>query len=199
MVEDNKVTRRKFIGTTASAGAVLAVGGANPITEAAPEITPQGDEMVRYVGYGSNLNVGYTIADLLPNGRFLMRAYIPNYQVQFRKWSNNSRGGISNIMEVPGEMVEAAMYECPRSDLDTLDYRLDYYVPDYKREVFRVMGEDGQWYQASLYRLWEPKGPFPPARRYVEGMLEGARQLELSPAYIERIEGFLRESIVAPD
>ena len=50
-------------------------------------------------------------------------------------------------MEVPGEMVEAAMYECPQSDLDTLDYRLDYYVPE----------------------------------------------------YIDRIEGFLRESIVAPD
>ena len=198
MAENKDVTRREFIGTTATAGTVLVAGSQNN-PDAAPGNTRQTDEVVYYVGYGSNLNVSYTITDLLPNGRFLMRAYIPNYQVQFRKWSNNSRGGISNIMEVPGEMVEAAMYECPQSDLDTLDYRLDYYVPDYKREIFRVMGEDGQWYQASLYRLWEPKGPFPPARRYVQGMLEGARQLELSPEYIERIEGFLRDSIVAPD
>lgn len=192
------VTRREFIETSASAGAIL-VAGSKTVAEAASGNTGQGDDMVYYVGYGSNLNVSYTISDLLPNGRFLMRAYIPNYQVQFRQWSNNSRGGISNIMEVPGEMVEAAMYECPESDLGTLDYRRDYYVPDYKREIFRVMGEDGEWYQASLYRLWEPKGPFPPARGYVEGMLEGARQLELSPEYIERIEGFLHESIVAPD
>ena len=198
MVENKDVTRREFVGTAAAAGTVL-VAGSKASPEADSNDTRQTDEMVYYVGYGSNLNVSYTIADLLPNGRFLMRAYIPNYQVQFRKWSNNSRGGISNIMEVPGEMVEAAMYECPQSDLDTLDYRLDYYVPDYRREIFRVMGEDNQWYQASLYRLWEPKGPFPPARRYVEGMLEGARQLELSPAYIERIEGFLSESITAPD
>ena len=96
-------------------------------------------------------------------------------------------------------MVEAAMYECPQSDLNTLDYRLDYYVPDYKREIFRVLGEDNQWYQASLYRLWDLKGPFPPARRYVEGMLEGARQLGLSSEYIEYFEGKLAESIVAPD
>lgn len=198
MVENNDVTRREFIGATAIAGTGL-VAGSRTVPDAISGNTPQTDEMVYYVGYGSNLNVPMTTTELLPNGRFLQRAYIPNYQVQFRKWSNNSRGGISNLMEVPGEMVEAAMYQCPQSDLDTLDYRLDYYVPDYKREIFRVLGEDGRWYQASLYRLWEPKGPFPPSRRYVEGMLEGAKQLELSPEYIQRIEGFLRDSIVAPD
>jgi hypothetical protein len=30
-------------------------------------------------------------------------------------------------------------------------------------------------------------------------MLEGARQLKLSAGYIERIEGFLRDGIEAPD
>ncbi len=198
MIERQGVSRREFIGSTAAAATVL-VSGTEVDLGASAGATRQSDEMVYYVGYGSNLNVEMTTTELLPNGRFVMKAYIPNYQVQFRKWSNNSRGGISNIMEVPGELVEAAMYECPQADLDHLDYRLDYYVPDYKREVFKVMGEDGQWYQASLYRLWEPMGPFPPARGYVEGMLEGARQLGLSPEYIERIEGFLRESIVAPD
>lgn len=198
MIDSKDLTRREFVGTTATAGTVL-VAGAETKPAAAFGGTGQADETVYYVGYGSNLNVEMTTTELLPNGRFLMRAYVPNYQVQFRKWSNNSRGGISNIMEAPGEMVEAAMYECPQSDLDKLDFRLDYYVPDYKREIFKVMGEDNRWYQASLYRLWEPKGPFPPARRYVEGMLEGARQLELSPEYIERIEGFLRDSIIAPD
>ena len=192
------VSRREFLGTTAAAGTALVAGGVQPAPAA--EVPAKGrDDMAYYFGYGSNLHVENTLTDLLPNGRFLMRAYLPNYQVQFRWWSNNLRGGISNIMEVPGEMVEAALYECPQSDLDTLDYRLDYYVPDYKREVFRVQGEDGEWYQASLYRLWEPKGPFPPARGYMEGMLEGARQLGLSQPYIERLEGFLQASIVAPD
>ena len=194
----NEVTRRKFLSTTAIAGGGL-VAGTETFNEEKGKPADQSDEVVYYVGYGSNLNVEYTIADLLPNGRYVMRAYIPNYQVQFRKWSNNSRGGISSIVEVPGQMVEAAMYQCPQSDLDTLDYRLDYYVPDYKREIFRVLGEDNQWYSASLYRLWDLKGPFPPARRYVEGMLEGARQLNLSPEYIGYIEGKLEESIVAPD
>ena len=196
MVDNKDLTRREFLGTTTAAGTVTVTGSKSNM-DTAP--VSQADEMVYYVGYGSNLNVDYTIASLLSNGRFMMRAYIPNYQVQFRKWSVSSRGGISSIMEVPEGMVEAAMYECPQSDLDNLDYRLDYYVPDYKREVFKVVGEDGEWYQASLYRLWEPRGPFPPSRRYVEGMLEGARKLALSSTHIERIEGFFRESIVAPD
>ena len=199
MSEIRDVTRREFLGTTASAGAVFAAGVPHMAGNLEGTSAPQKDETVLYVGYGSNLNVEYTLADLLPNGRYVMKAYIPNYEVQFRRWSNNSRGGISSIVEVPGEIVEAAMYECPLADLHTLDYRLDYYVPDYKREVFRVLGADGKWHQASLYRLWELEGPFPPARAYVEGMLEGARQLELSPEYIEKIEGFLENSIVAPD
>ena len=151
------------------------------------------------MGYGSNLNVAATIKDLLPNGKFLRVAYIPNYEIQFRQWSNNYRGAISNIMAVPGELVECAMYACPLSDLDHLDYRLNYYAPEYKREFFKVLGDDNKWYQAYLYRLWEPKGPFPPSRRYVKGMLEGAKQIKLSPGYIKKIEGFLRDSIVAPD
>jgi hypothetical protein len=47
-----------------------------------------------------------------------------------------------------------------------------------------VLGEDGKWHAVELYRLWELKGPFPPARIYVEGMLEGAKQIGVSPGYL---------------
>ena len=193
------MSRRHFVGTMAAAGAGTILRSGSGSTKKASMNHTRSDNKVYYFGYGSNLNVSATIKDLIPNGKFLMKAYLPNYEVQFRKWSNNYRGGISHIMEVPGELVQGALYECPEGDLMQLDYRLDYYVPEYKRETFMVRGEDNQWYLASLYRLWEPKGPFPPSRRYVEGMLEGAKQIELSPDYIEKIEGFLRDSIVAPD
>lgn len=199
MTDKKNMSRRNFIGTAAAAGATTILMSGSRLTAEATLKNTIATKNVYYFGYGSNLNVSRTIKNLIPNGKFLMRAYLPNFEVQFRKWSNNSRGGISNIMEVPGELVQGAMYECPESDLMQLDYRLDYYVPDYKREIFRVLGEDNKWYSASLYRLWEPKGPFPPSRTYVTGMLEGAKQIKLSPDYIEKIEGFLRDSIVAPD
>ena len=64
-------------------------------------------------------------------------------------------------------------------------------------ETFVVLGEDGEWYSAEVYRLRELSGPLPPARKYVEGMFEGAQQIGLSPDYLEKIEGWVRESIGA--
>ena len=63
-----------------------------------------------------------------------------------------------------------------------------------KRETFLVLGEDGKWHKADLYRVIDPKGPFPPARSYVEIMLSGARDLELDPEYIKKIEEYYRQS-----
>jgi hypothetical protein len=61
-----------------------------------------------------------------------------------------------------------------------------------------VLGEDGEFHPADLYRVLEPKGPFTPSREYVDIMLSGARELGLSgarelgldPDYIKKIEGF---------
>jgi hypothetical protein len=57
-----------------------------------------------------------------------------------------------------------------------------------------VLGEDGKWHKADLYRVVDPQGPFAPERSYVEIMLEGARDLKIDPEYIKKIEGFLSRS-----
>jgi len=113
-------------------------------------------------------------------------------QVQWRAWSAEYEGGISSISETPGEIVQGAIYECTERELEKLDYIPGICVPQYM-----VLGEDDKWHSAELYRLWELKGPFPPSRIYVEGMLEGAKQIGLSPDYLEKIEKWLGASIVA--
>ena len=148
-----------------------------------------------HFGYGSNLNAGFVQEKLLPSARFLMRGYLPNYEVQFRLWSDDYFGGISSIVESPGQIVQGAIYECSQEDLERLDYIPGLYVPNYKRETFLVLGEDGKWHSAELYRLRVLSGPFPPARQYVEGMYEGAKQIGLTPDYLEKIAGWVRESI----
>ena len=62
------------------------------------------------------------------------------------------------------------------------------YKDRYKRETFLVLGEDDKLHPAELYRVIDPKGPFPPSRNYVEIMLTGARELKLAPEYIKKIE-----------
>ena len=150
-----------------------------------------------HFGYGSNLRASFVQDKLLPSAKFVMKGYLPNYEVQWPVWSDEYGGGISSIVEAPGQIVEGAIYECSQDDLEKLDYIPGLYVPQYKRETFVVLGEDGNWYSVELYRLWEPKGPFPPSRIYVEGMLEGAKEIGVSPDYLEKIEGWFRESIVA--
>ncbi len=151
---------------------------------------------MHYFGYGSNLRAAF-VADLLPGAKFIMKAYLPNYEVQWRAWREEYKGGISSIIETPGEIVEGVIYECSEEEIEALDYRPGIYVPEYKRETFMVLGEDGEWYSTELYRLRDPGGPFPPSRIYVTGMLEGAKEIGLSPDYIEKIEGWLSESVEA--
>lgn len=148
-----------------------------------------------YFGYGSSLNASSLTKELLPSARYLMKGYLPNYEVQWREWSEKLQGGISCINEAPGEIVQGAIYECDKEDIKKLDFMPGVYVPQYKRENFVVLGEDGKWYSVELYRLWELKGPFPPSRKYVKGMLEGAKEIGVSSDYLDKIEGWLRKSI----
>ena len=51
-----------------------------------------------HFGYGSNLNLEF-LRGYCPGAQFVMRAYLPNYEVQFRFWSERRKGG----REVVGE------------------------------------------------------------------------------------------------
>ena len=124
-----------------------------------------------------------------------MRAYLSNYEVQFRFWSKKRQGGISTIIEKPGGLVHGIIYECNEDELINLDIIESVPQGLYKRETFRVLGEDGEWHLADLYRVANPKGPFTPAKGYVELMLSGAREHDLDPEYVKVIEAIYERSI----
>jgi len=147
-----------------------------------------------HFGYGSNLNIKSVHEDLNPNARYVMKGFLPNFEVSWPMWSEEEQSGYSGIMEAPGELVHGALYEMTEQELIAMDNLEDCYKGTYKRETFLVLGEDGKWHNAELYRVIDPQGPFPPARSYVEIMLAGARDLELDPEYIEKIEEFYRQS-----
>ena len=142
---------------------------------------------MRHFGYGSNLNIEF-LRGYCPSAEFTMKAYLPNYEVQFRFWSEKRQGGISTIIEKPGGLVHGVIYEVPEAELLDLDVLESVPQGLYKRETFLVLGEDGGWHEADLYRVAEPKGPFTPSRGYVELMLAGARSHGLALNYIKKIE-----------
>lgn len=146
-----------------------------------------------HFGYGSNLKHEF-VRTLLPGAKFAMKGYLPNYEIQFSFWSKIKQAGISNIMEAPGKMVQGALYEVPQGELELLDEMEGIYKGDYHRKTFLILGEDGAIHPAELYRVIDPKGPFPPSKIYVAGMLEGAWEIGLNPDYIKTIEQFYKEA-----
>ncbi|MCP4046397.1 MAG: gamma-glutamylcyclotransferase [Gammaproteobacteria bacterium] len=147
-----------------------------------------------HFGYGSNLSIKSVHEDLNPNAKYVMKGFLPNFEVSWPMWSEEEQSGYSGIMEAPGEMVHGALFEMTEQELIAMDNLEDCYKGTYKRETFLVLGEDDKWHEAELYRVIDPKGPFPPARSYVEIMLAGAKELELDSEYIEKIEEFYRQS-----
>lgn len=143
--------------------------------------------------YGSNMASRY-LRQYCPSAVPVMRADLPNYRVEFRRFSTDMQGGISSIMEAPGEMVRGVIYEIPVQEVKELDILEDLPKGLYRRDTFQVLGEDGQWHHADLYRVVNPAGPFDPAPQYIDMMIEGAREHDLDPTYIDHLES-LRTNI----
>jgi len=146
-----------------------------------------------HFGYGSNLQLDF-LKTLLPSAEFAMKGYLLNHEIQFSFWSEKKKAGISNAVPAPGKMVHGALYEVPREEMEILDEMDGVYKGDYERRTHLILGEDGKIHPADLYQVIEPRGPFPPSRIYVEGMLIGAREIGLDPDYIKTIEKFYEQS-----
>ncbi len=137
--------------------------------------------------YGSNM-ASRLLREYCPSARILMRATLPNFQIEFRRYSEDFVGGISTIMPAPGGLVRGIVFEFPSAELATLDEYEDVDKGHYLRESFIVLGEDGAWCRADLYRVARPEGPFPPSARYLDIMLEGAAEQGLPADYITGLE-----------
>jgi hypothetical protein len=109
-----------------------------------------------HFSYGSNLSLEF-LREHCPNAKFMMKAYLPNFEVQFRFWSKRRNGGISSIIQKPRELVHGVIYEISKEETDAHDVLES--VPDglYKRETFKVIGEDRRWYDAEVYYVSKPE------------------------------------------
>ena len=137
--------------------------------------------------YGSNMSTAYLRATC-PGAEPVMRAELANHRIEFRRYSNDLRGGLSTIMAAPGDMVPGVLFRVPRAEIEALDLLEDVDKGLYRRETHLVLGQDGVWKRAELYRVARPRGPFAPSPRYVGWMIEGAREHGLDQAYIQGLE-----------
>lgn len=145
------------------------------------------EEMVLHFGYGSNMSEEY-MKQYTPGLKYVMNAQLPNFEIQFRKYSDNMKGGISSIIPKPNGMIYGVLYYIPKSEMEELDILEDVPLGIYSRDTFQVLGEDGKWYAADLYRVTEPKGPFEPARQYLDLMIAGATEHGINSEWIATLK-----------
>jgi gamma-glutamylcyclotransferase len=145
---------------------------------------------MRHFAYGSNLSTAF-IRRYCPSAQFVMRAQLPNFTVQFRHHSDEYGGGISSVIEAPGDMVHGVIYEIDEDELVALDILESVPQGQYRRDAFQVLGEDGEWHLADLYRVSNPSGPHTPSKEYVGYMVAGAKEHHLDPEYLARFESLL--------
>jgi cation transport regulator ChaC len=143
-----------------------------------------------HFAYGSNLSSRFLMSHC-PIARFLVRACLPNYRVEFRFYSQRRQGGISSIVFHPGSLTRGVIYEILEEEMLRLDEVESVPLGLYARETFLVLGEDGELYSAELYIAVKPEGPYTPARSYVELMVEGAEEHGLDQDYAEKLKALL--------
>jgi len=139
-----------------------------------------------YFSYGSFLD-SETLRRHCPSAKFVARAVLPNWEVQFNYYSTNYQGGVTGIEPAVGRVVRGVVYDVPEEEMMHLDTVEG--VPEglYYRQTIVVVDEEGGLLKAATYRTTNPRGPFKPTRRYLGLMIKGAKAFGLDPEYIDEL------------
>ena len=140
-----------------------------------------------YFSYGSFMD-SETLRRHAPSARFVTRASLPNYEVQFNFLSKTYSGGVTGVEPAPGSVARGVVYDVSQEDLRHLDTIGGVPQGVYYRQRVLVVDEEGILLEVETYRTTEPKGPFKTTRRYLELMLKGAREHALDSEYIRELK-----------
>lgn len=146
--------------------------------------------MFRYFGFGSNLNITSLRAkgvEPLAARCAILKGWRLRFNVQhfFRH-----EGGVGNIERTDGveDRVLGVLYDCPDESLPSLD-AMEACGHGYERISVEVEA-DGEWVSALTY-VGLPAfidDSCRPSRRYLNIVVDGARQAGLDPEYIRELE-----------
>jgi gamma-glutamylcyclotransferase (GGCT)/AIG2-like uncharacterized protein YtfP len=140
-----------------------------------------------YFSYGSFLD-SETLKKHCPKAKYVGKANLPNWEIQFNFLSRTYNGGVTGIEPAVAKLVKGVLYEVSNEELLHLDSIEGIPEGIYYRQTIYVADEFGKMLKAATYRTTNPKGPFKPTKKYVSLMINGAKEHGFDPDYIKELE-----------
>ena len=154
---------------------------------------PDSDQLW-YFAYGSNMDPGQMI-DRRVRFSAAKRAVLREHTLVFNRYSVTYGAGVADIISKAGERVEGVLYLVTERGLRTLDKFEGVDRGLYRRVSVTIEDDERKSHQAVCYQIVE-KGVVnvPPSPEYLTKLVKGAEAFDLSPEYIQKLQGLLFRS-----
>lgn len=142
-----------------------------------------------FFAYGANMN----LAQIKKRCSYPVRvaaAYLPDYRIGFYGHSREWDGALETAIESQGSKLWGVLFALNALDWDQIDSWQDARFDgtgQYFHYPVHVCDMQGKSYEARLYKKDVLDISCPPSQQYMARILDGARQNELPPAYIESL------------
>ena len=103
-----------------------------------------------YFSYGSFLDFE-TLKKHAPNVKFMKRAVLPDFEVQFNFLSKTYDGGVTGVEPAAGKKALGVLYDVPPDEIERLDIVEGVPTEIYYRETVTVIDEEGQEHRAKRH------------------------------------------------
>ena len=94
-----------------------------------------------YFSYGSFLDSG-TLKKYAPNAKYVKRAVLHDFEVQFNFLSKTYDGGVTGVEPAAGKKALGVVYDVPPGEIEKLDIVEGVPAGIYYRQTVTVVGED---------------------------------------------------------
>ena len=139
-----------------------------------------------HFAYGGDM-VERAIRKVCPTARFMNIASLAHHQLVFTRLSVNLGGGVADIKEQLGAMVEGVLWELDPREARALDDLMGVPRERVRREVTVTPLGRGETTATAYYAV--PEGNFRPSKCYKLQLLKAAKELRFSNAYTSFLEG----------
>jgi len=119
-----------------------------------------------------------------PGSRFVTIGKLPDYRLDFTRFSKVRGGGVADIVHDSDSEVWGVVYAVPETDLDALDEKEGVAGGAYERKHVEILTPSSEPLPVTTYSVVDKGGPFAPKPEYSDLIVGGARYWSLPQQYV---------------